>query len=284
MSKRSRGRSRAASSRPWNPADEALLRALYPKTRTDELPKRLGRSRSAINNRAAALHLRKHAAASMRRRWTADEDAALRACYADTLSEDIARRFGRRLSSVHNRAGKLGLHKSAAFVADAARDRIRREGHGARAHQFKKGIVPANKGTRRPGWGPGRMKETQFKKGQSGHNWRPVGATRLCDGYVYRKTSDIRCVLWTRNWRLEHFLVWEAANGPVPRGYALAFKDRDRLNTTLENLELITRAENMRRNTIHHLPQPLKRTIRMLASLNRTIRRRKREEQDRRLA
>jgi hypothetical protein len=57
----------------------------------------------------------------------------------------------------------------------------------------------------------------------------------------------------------------------VPRGHCLAFKDGEKLNVCLENLELITRAQNMRRNTIHNLPAPLKQTIHALGQLKRRI-------------
>ena len=84
----------------------------------------------------------------------------------------------------------------------------------------------------------------------------------------------------SRSWRALHVILWEDAHGRVPPGHCLRFRDGDSLNVDLDNIELITRAENMRRNTIHHLPAPLRNTIALLGTLNRSIR----EKQDRRPA
>lgn len=275
---------------PWTPKDEALLRALYPCTRTDELPARFGRSRSAIKNRVAAMHLKKNPEASMHRPWSAADDAVIRELYPDTLTAVIAARLGRFLGSVHQRAAKLGLSKTAAFVASTARDRMQRADHGARAHQFKKGQVSHNKGMRHPaGWGPGRMKDTQFKKGTLNGRAvkvvKPIGFERINkDGYLERKINND--LPFQKRWRAVHLLVWEAANGPLPPSHAIAFKNGNRHDRRLDNLECITRADNMRRNTIHNLPKPLVETIHALGQLNRRIREKteKDEKQNRRLA
>ena len=75
--------------------------------------------------------------------------------------------------------------------------------------------------------------------------------------------------------------------GPAGLWFALLMKRRDhRLDVRLDNLECITRRENMARNTVHNLPKPLAETIQLLGALNRQIRRRAhaREKQDRRSA
>ena len=117
------------------------------------------------------------------------------------------------------------------------------------------------------------MTETQFKPGHRS-NWMPIGSTRLIDGYLYRKVSDVPNVVHTVNWKVEHVLIWERAHGPVPPGHALAFRNHDRTDTRLDNLECITRRALMARNTIHNLPEPLKQTVRLLGALTRQIRRR----------
>lgn len=219
------------------------------------------------------------------RAWLPKDDALLRALYADTPTVRVAKRLGRTLPSTYNRARQLGLAKSKAYLASPAACRLRRGDHPGKAFQFPNGHVPANKGLRRPGFGPGRMKETQFKKGQSGWNWRPVGAERLVDGYRYTKVSDHRRVPWTRNWRPTHVLLWENHRGRIPPGHALAFVNRDRADIRLDNLELIPRRELMARNTVHNVPKPLAQTVQLLGALKRKINRRsKNEEQDRRSA
>lgn len=225
---------------------------------------------------------RRAAQAARRRFWTAEEDERLRREYPDTPTADLARALGRTLSAVYIRAReKLGLSKSAAYLASPAACRLRRGGedHPGRATQFKAGQTPANKGLRRPGWAPGRMAATQFKPGHRDGRWMPIGSTRLIDGYVYRKVSDVPRVPYTVNWKPEHLLVWQAAHGPVPAGHALAFQDRDRTHVHLENLECITRGELMRRNSVHNLPAPLPQVIQLLGAINRKIRRRERAQE-----
>jgi hypothetical protein len=216
-----------------------------------------------------------------RRRWSPAGLATLRRLYADTPSKEIAHRVGRSIHQVYAKAADLGLEKSATYMAGPHACRLRRGDHVGARFRYPKGHIPANKGLRRPGFSPGRMAETQFKKGEA-TNWKPVGATRLVDGYVYRKVSDIRHVPWTRNWRCEHFLMWEKAFGPVPDGHAIAFKDGDRTHVVLENLELISRRELMARNTVHNLPPEIVEVIQLRGALVRQINRRSRahEKQD----
>lgn len=49
-----------------------------------------------------------------------------------------------------------------------------------------------------------------------------------------------------RRWFRVHRLVWEAFYGPVPDGYEINHKDTNPRNNRLENLNLLTRSENIR--------------------------------------
>lgn len=64
---------------------------------------------------------------------------------------------------------------------------------------------------------------------------RPVGSKQIEHGYVRVKTAAGQ-----RRWPYEHHVVWEAANGPIPRGCELHHVNRDRTDNRLENLELCT--------------------------------------------
>ncbi len=48
-----------------------------------------------------------------------------------------------------------------------------------------------------------------------------------------------------------HVIVWELHNGPVPDGYELDHKDRNRGNNRIENLRLVTHAQNMQNISYH---------------------------------
>lgn len=211
-----------------------------------------------------------------RRLWSRGDDAMLRDLYPDTPTSQVARRLGRTVAATYNRVFKLGLTKSPAYLASPAACRLRRGDQVGRAFRFPKGHVPANKGVRRPGWGPGRMKETQFRKGErrgfAARLYKPVGTERISkDGYLERKVND-GLPLQAR-WRAVHLLVWEAAHGRVPRGHAVVFKNGNKRDVRLDNLECITRRELMARNTVHRLPKPLALTIQALGALQRKLNR-----------
>ena len=173
--------------------------------------------------------------------WTAADDAQLTELYGTHKLKDIAEIMGRSVSSVANRRVKLGLKRTPEQQA--------RIGDG----QFKPGQRPWNAGEK--GWqAGGRSAETRFKKGEKPSNtWRPIGAERVTkDGILLRKVSDTG--VKKTDWRPVHVLIWEAENGPVPEGHIVIFKDRDQRNLSPDNLEAITRAENMRRNSIDRYP------------------------------
>lgn len=212
------------------------------------------------------------------RAWTAVDDAEFRELYPEVKTSTLARLLRRSIAALYGRAAVLGLAKSAEYLASPDSCRLRRGDNVGAAFRYPKGHVPANKGSRRPGWAPGRMAETQFRKGQANHNVMPIASTRLVDGYLYLKVAAVRYVPYTVNWLPLHILNWERANGrPLPAGHCLWFRDGNRLNVEASNLELITRAENMRRNTIHRLPKPLKRAITAKGALSRRINRMEKE-------
>jgi hypothetical protein len=225
-----------------------------------------------------------------KRLWNPEDDQLMVARYPHEPTPAIARAVRRSVRAVYARANLLGLTKSAEYLASPHACRLRRGDRVGAAFRFTKGHVPANNGLRRPGWGPGRMKETQFKKGTrdgaAATHWMPIGSTRLVDGYVYVKVADVPSVPYTVNWLPLHILEWERVNGPLPAGHCLRFRDGDRRHIDLTNLELLTRTENMRRNSVHTLPTPLAETIHLLGALTRQIRRRTKahEEQNQRSA
>lgn len=210
--------------------------------------------------------------------WTAADDRMMRKHYPHRSSGRVAAMLERTIAAVYGRANTLGLNKSAKYLASQDACRLRRGDNVGAAYRYPKGHVPANKGLRRPGWTAGRMRETQFKKGQPNHNVMPIGTERLIDGYLYVKVAAVRYMPYMVNWLPVHILDWERANRrQLPAGHVLWFRDGDRTNVALENLELITRSELMSRNTIHNLPKPLKRVITARAALNRKLNRLEKE-------
>lgn len=214
-----------------------------------------------------------------RRMWTDSDREVLRRTYADYPTANIARSLGRSIGQVHQQAQTLGLRKSVEFIAQTARERSMRPDHAGHATRFQPGLVPANKGLRRPGWAPGEMARTQFKSGRAAcesANYVPLGSLRLtADGYLERKITDDPSIFPARRWVAEHRLVWESIHGPVPSGQVVVFRHGQRATDadqiTADRLECLTRADLMRRNTIHRYPEPVKQAIRLRGKLTRAI-------------
>ena len=94
-----------------------------------------------------------------------------------------------------------------------------------------------------------KMEPTQFKKGERSRNYLPVGTvTTNSYGYVIRKISD-EGAQWER-WEFVHRRTWEDANGPVPEGMMIIFRDGNRQNCDLSNLMLISKSDNASLNKL----------------------------------
>ncbi|HLL20113.1 MAG TPA: HNH endonuclease [Rubrivivax sp.] len=229
-----------------------------------------------------------------RKRWTLDEEETLRINYPFLPAFVIAYVLQCSTSCVHNRARALGVEKSQEFHRHPlAHLWNSTTTEGSRASRFRPGQVPRNKGLRRPGWSPGRMAETQFKKGRPAHearNYVPVGTEKYDRKrkVLMRKVTDDPNIFPVSRWRPVHVLVWEAVHGAVPPGHIVIFRPRmktlEAAEITVDRLELVTLAENMRRNTIHNrYPPDVLQLIRTNAALKRSITCRERnqnEEQD----
>lgn len=198
-------------------------------------------------------------------KWTAADLRKLKKLYPHMQTCDVAAALGRRVGPTYQAAARLGLRKSAEYLASPAAHRFDGlKGIGAR---FKKGQKAWNEGVT----GYMGANRTSFKKGNKPQTWRPIGAERLTkDGYVERKVSDTGDK--NADWKPLHVLEWEAKHGPVPAGHLVV--------RVSGGVECISRAENMRRNTYHRYPQEIARLIQLRGALNRQINKRDHEKQD----
>ena len=176
----------------WSRWEDLLVRRLFLDWEPERISFLLGiRTAKAVKSRAKVLGLRKGG----RHYWTAEEDALLRQFYPHESSLEIAQRCAHSLASTYRRATFLGLKKTREYLEAQHIEEGRRLTVAGRTHRFQKGHVQNNKGIRRPGWSAGRMRETQFKKGQLNGRARqivlPVGTVKFnSDGYLIRKIDD----------------------------------------------------------------------------------------------
>jgi hypothetical protein len=202
--------------------------------------------------------------------WSDIEVALLREFYPWVKTAIIAGELGRSVSSVYDKADNMGLKKNPIYLAskEAQRQRI----VANRNTRFQPGQSPWNKGMKGLDIGG---KATRFKPGNRPHTWQPIGHTRTTkDDYLQRKMADTGCT--RRDYVPIHHLVWRMHGGTIPRGHALVFRDGNARNFDINNLELVTRAELMRRNSVHRYPKPIVALIQLRGALNRQINRRTR--------
>lgn len=219
------------------------------------------------------------------KRWPKKAIAALKRRYPHEPTAALAADLGVTVTACYHKARNLGLKKAPEYLTSPSACRLRRGDKVGAASRFLPGHVPANKGLRRPGWAPKRMAETQFKPGHLPHNTVPVGSYRLDKyGLLQRKIGTAKGNN-SKRWRSVHELVWIAAHGPIPPGYIVVF--RPGMHTailediTLDRVECISRAENMRRNTYHNrYPKEIALAIQARGQLIRRINRASRATQE----
>lgn len=211
--------------------------------------------------------------------WTEEQLDMLGQLYPNYSTVDVATMIGHPVGQIYRKAHRLGLAKSEAFLASPASGRLGSGRSAGVAYRFQPGHSSWNKGTKGIHTGGD---ATQFKPGQAPHNTLPIGSTKLDkSGRLLQKVSDAKGNN-SKRWRGVHELVWIAANGPLPAKHIVVFKPGMGTNVleqiTLDRVECISLAENMKRNTLHNMPKELVDLVRLRSSLTRSIHRREKED------
>lgn len=205
-----------------------------------------------------------------RRHYTPAEEQQIRELYPDMKTEKLAQLMGRETHSIYQKAKAMGIKKSEAYLATPDACRLRRGGNIGVDTRFKKGVPTWNKGISYQAGGA--SVQTQFKPGSKPHNWVPVGSERLLEGYLQRKITDTGYP--PRDWRMVHVMVWEEANGPVPPRHVVIFKNKDKSDIRLDNLELISRGDLMKRNSYHQYGKEVAQLVQLKGAITRQINKR----------
>lgn len=207
--------------------------------------------------------------------WASHELELLKALYPDNTAREVALIIKRGESSIYSKANQLKLEKSAAFLNGSKSGRT--TGKQGMATRFKKGETPWNKGKSYEAGG--RSAETQFKTGSKPHNYKPIGSERWFGGYLQRKVTDTGKSV--NDWVEVHRLMWIEENGPIPESHVVVFKNGNKADIRLSNLELISRGELARRNSIHRYPPELVGLMQLNGRVNKQIKKRaEHEKQD----
>lgn len=247
----------------WSAQEIEKLKQVYPYTPTKELAGLFNRSVVAIKVKANTLNLKKEYC----KEFTREEIQYIKEHYPHTMTENIAKTLGRPKSSIHGKAYCLGIKKTKEFMQSAESGVFIKGSTTGEKTRFKKGQIPPNKGKKMDPELKKRIKHTFFTKGHLPHNAKYDGAISV------RHEKNGTPYYWIRlskaNWELLHRHIWMQHNGPIPKGFNIAFKDGNQANCKLENLELISNEELMNRNTIQRYPPELKKAIRLISKIER---------------
>ena len=184
--------------------------------------------------------------------------------YPHHSTKYIAELLGVSITKVYNTAWAANVKKSAEYMLTPESGRIIEP---SVANQFKPGHTPHNKGKQISAEIYEKVAPTMFKKGNKPHNTKPNGTINIRADksgrlYQYIKIKDCQ-------WELLQRHVWTQANGEIPAGSVVIFLDGNYLNCDISNLQVISRRENMARNTIQRYPAELQEIMKLTCKLKR---------------
>lgn len=236
--------------------DIEAFKAFYPANGQAASMEKFGMSKSTCRDWVKQLGLsvdkevtRKLRAAAMTGRTSSTPkiDEILKENYLTIPEKRLAKYIKRSDCFVCIRLRQLGLVIPPEIIAQRKID-----------SQIKKGSKPLNKGKK---WDDFMSKEAQersrtttFKKGHLPKNTLRDKVITIRYDHKNRGGAAYKYIrISLGKWMPLHKYYWEEKHGPIPAGHCLWFKDGNSLNCDLSNLELITRGENLARNSVDRL-------------------------------
>lgn len=195
--------------------------------------------------------------------FTPEEDSFITENYLTMPIKTMASKIGRSHVGIRGRLKNLNLVIPKEIIEQRKLE-----------SRYKKGREPENKGKKQSEYMTpemiARTARHRFAKGHIPKNaledWQE-SIVKDKRGIPYTKIK----IPGERGLIYKHVWLWREANGKIPKGSVIIFKDKNTMNCVLENLERITKAENMIRNSIHNYPEDLKQVIKAKSILNKTL-------------
>lgn len=200
----------------------------------------------------------------MRKLFTPQDDAVIKKFYDKLNAETIGRMIGRTKGTIRQR------YKTLKLVVPAAKlDEFKKAG------RYNKGHEPWSKGkTQEQIFSKEalkKIKKVRFKKGMASWNKAAEGEIRLIRMAGKKSSLKYYNIKINGKWYFLHHVIWKKENSTIPKNKIVTFIDGNQMNCVIENLMLITRKENMLRNTIHRYPEAIKKSIYAITSLKKKI-------------
>lgn len=198
-------------------------------------------------------------------RWSSEEEQFLIDNVKGITLKELTNRFNKKFNlnlnenCIANRKSKLNLQS------------------GITGGQFEKGNIPANKGKTMTPEQYKKCKATMFKKGNIPFNRREIGSERYNerDGILI-KVQDGHL---QNNWMPKSRYIYEQAHGKIPEGHKVIFADGNNRNLDLDNLVLVSSAEEliMNRNKLFKKNAELTKTGALIAKVINSKNKKKKE-------
>ena len=168
----------------------------------------------------------------MKHTYTQIEDKFLKDNVKGITLKELTRKFNNEFktkvteSAIGNRKSKLNIRS------------------GIVGGQFKKGQEPWNKGKKMSDEQYEKIRKTMFKKGNVPANKKEIGSERVDkkNNYIIIKVQDEEN---KEKWVGKHRYIYEQKYGKIPKGYKVIFADRNNRNFDLDNLVLVSNAEEL---------------------------------------
>ncbi len=208
------------------------------------------------------------------KRFTPEEDQYIRDNYLNMTGMELSANLNRYFSSIYGRMCRLGLTVPEEIKNERFRKVYRHLEESGKSYRFQKGLIPANKGKKMPPELYDKCKKTMFKPGNipatCKHFGKPYLHTRKRkSGYI----EKIWLIQESTNKRSAYLSYLCRINGIDLTGKIPLLKPGfDHIRTpTLDDIEIITYEENLKRNTFHRYPDELVRLIQVKGALQRQI-------------
>lgn len=197
--------------------------------------------------------------------WTEDEKVLFKQLYPNMFAEDVAKLFNCRVRSVYNLASQMKVKKSIEWQRQELQRQAVRLKIAGKEGRFKPGQIPANKGQKMDSEQYEKCKVTMFTTGHKPHNIKWNGYERVSkDGYTEVRVAE-------KIFKLKHRIIWEQTYGPIPDGMIIIFKDKNKQNFDIANLEMITKQESIARNRMTNYPPKLRNLIKLNNKLKKKL-------------
>lgn len=233
-----------------------------------EIAKLLNVTRAALK----CIRLKHKILRTTYRYWTDKDDIILKKVYPNIKTKTLVKKLGRSARSIYQRARILGLKKSKEFLASPESGIFIKGSTIGHQHRFQKGNVPANKGKKMSPELKKKVEYTFFQKGHKPNNTLYDGAITIRHDKTPKSKRAYKYIRLAEGYWVElHRYNWEAKHGKIPKGFNVVFKNGDSMNCDLSNLELISHAELMKRNTLIQWPPDLQKTIKLNNKLKKQI-------------